>query len=261
MTRPWQDHRDEIARRLAEAPHRLVFSDFDGTLAPIVNDPGQAEMSATLRDTLAALAGSPRVHVGIVSGRAMDDIKRRVGLPKLIYAGNHGFEISGAGIDFVEPTAAGLRPELQSLARRMEIELRKVAGTRLENKGLTLSVHFREVKPELHDTVRDIVHRNVAAHGDRFVDLKGLMIREVRPQAPWGKGAAISWIKNRLRQPAAVIVFVGDDITDEDAFASFPGEIMVRVGTAGPSAANFHIENSTGVPDFFEWVSRHCAAG
>jgi trehalose 6-phosphate phosphatase len=103
---PFLDHLPEIAARLRAAPHILLFLDFDGTLAPIVQDPSLAQMSSGVREALVRLAGSPKVSLTMISGRALWDLRLRVGLENLIYAGNHGLEISGPGMDFVEPVAA-----------------------------------------------------------------------------------------------------------------------------------------------------------
>src|SRR5262245_38821745 len=95
-----------IADRLAGARRILMGLGFDGTLAPIAERPDDVQLAQKVRDLLHALSRSERVTVAIFSGRQRDELVRLVDLPDLIYVGNHGLEISGPGLLFVEPTAA-----------------------------------------------------------------------------------------------------------------------------------------------------------
>ena len=103
------DHRVQLGERLARAESVLLCLDFDGTLAPIVDEPMLAMLPAAMRQTLNELAALENVTIAIVSGRALGDVKGRVGMPGLIYAGNHGLEIEGPGLSFEHPVAAGLK--------------------------------------------------------------------------------------------------------------------------------------------------------
>lgn len=97
MTQPLFDHLPKLATSIAAARHFVLFLDFDGTLAPIVSDPTQAYMPAETRKSLTALAGTEKASIAIVSGRALSDLRERVGMRKITYAGNHGLEINGPG--------------------------------------------------------------------------------------------------------------------------------------------------------------------
>src|SRR5437667_6410247 len=105
MTQPLFNHLPRIASEVESAGNLLIFLDFDGTLAPVVNDPTLASIPPETLRTLTSLAGLEKVSLAIISGRALADLKARVGLPNLIYAGNHGLEISGPGMYYLQPTA------------------------------------------------------------------------------------------------------------------------------------------------------------
>ena len=136
---------DKVAHRLKSAEHVLLLVDFDGTLTPIVDRPELTVLPAETRGLLRALVRNPRYTVGIVSGRAMADLKDKVNVEGIIYAGNHGLEIEGFGSSFLEPVAEEMRPFLQMLYRALSATLRGIKGAFVEDKGLTLSVHYRSV--------------------------------------------------------------------------------------------------------------------
>jgi trehalose 6-phosphate phosphatase len=143
MTRPLFDHLSDVASSVGGAGHVFLFLDFDGTLAPIVEDPGAASMPLETRELLVSLAGRRRFSLAIISGRSLSDLQRRVGLEGLTYAGNLGLAIRGPGLSFVEPIAAERMGVLQELSQDLELRLRHISGAEVENKGLTASVHFR----------------------------------------------------------------------------------------------------------------------
>jgi len=139
----------EIAPRLEAAGHILLLIDYDGTLLPIVERPELAILPQRTRGLLREVMGRRNFTVGIISGRALNDLKNRVGLEDLIYAGNHGLEIEGPGLRFVNPTAEEARPALQLLDQALSKEMGAIRGALVENKGLSLSVHYRLVEESL----------------------------------------------------------------------------------------------------------------
>src|SRR5438309_1411484 len=116
MSTPLFAAQEEIGARVAQAAHVLLCLDFDGTLTPFKPDPRQCRLAPSLAEALRNLADRPDVSVAIISGRERADLQACIGIPGLIYAGNHGMEISGPGRLFVEPTAAAHGPELKELA-------------------------------------------------------------------------------------------------------------------------------------------------
>src|SRR5690606_12553851 len=133
------------------------------------------------------------------------------------FAGNHGLEMRGAGLDFTHPAALAARPSLDAAAEWLRAELRDVAGALVEHQGLTRSIHRRRVDPAEHPRVEAVAARCA----EQFPELKphfGKMVREFRPDVAWNKGAALNRILKRLGLPPAAAVYAGDDRTDEDAF-------------------------------------------
>src|SRR5260370_27102349 len=137
----------EIRERVREAAALSFFLDFDGTLAPIVNDPADAWLAPAVRSSLAALAARDDTLVAVVSGRAVADLRPRVGIASAIYAGNHGLEISGPEtggpliggqpVGFVEPCALARRVPQHPKGDNLTQPLASHPGARGENKATT----------------------------------------------------------------------------------------------------------------------------
>jgi trehalose 6-phosphate phosphatase len=252
MTRPLFDALDEISVRLALAPHLLLCLDFDGTLTPLVDEPALVCLSGHMRRVLESLAGQDNVSLAIVSGRERGDLQAHVGIPGLLYAGNHGLEISGDGFIFVEPTAVECRPALQSLATLLVERLRPIPAAVVEDKGLTLSVHYRLVPAEQRDEVRRTVAAALASMQQPLQLTTGDMVYEVKPRGCWNKGAAVSWIKQQLGKPDALTIYLGDDVTDETAFAALPDGITVKVGSSPATAARYQLDGPAEVRCFLD---------
>jgi len=255
VTQPLLDHLPDLAARVGAAGHLFLFLDFDGTLAPIVEDPDMAQMPAGTRDALRSLAGKENLSVGIISGRALRDVQERVGLKDIIYAGNHGLEISGPGLSLVNPTAAMQVARLRELAQDLRNRLLHIPGILLEDKVLTASVHFRKAPANFREEIRRIVEAAVGSTGDLFCVTRGLEVFEIKPRVNWNKGSAVRWIQKRLAKGPALTMFLGDDITDEDAFAALPDGITVRVGPHGKTSARYHLETQESVPEFLLWFA------
>ena len=218
--------RDALEAALAGAPSLALYLDFDGTLAPIADYPEDAVLLPAARAALEQLASHARV--AIISGRALSDITRRVGLP-LVYAGNHGLEIEGPGFRFVEPRALAAAPALRRLCDCLEARLAGVPGVLVEYKQLTASLHYRRAPAEQVREVAAALHSVVAGFPE-FAVSGGHMIFNLRPALDWDKGSAARWIQQRLGTPSDAILCAGDDLTDEDLFAAFPGAATIAVG-------------------------------
>src|SRR5262249_35845534 len=121
----------------------------------------------------------------------------------------------------------------------------------VEDKGLTLAVHYRRAPPARRDEVRHIVETGV---GDPFGWKAGAMVYDIRPRVEWNKGAAINWMKNHLNKPQALVFFVGDDATDEEGFAALPEGITVKVGPPSPTAARYSLADPAEVQRFLQWL-------
>jgi len=252
MARPLFEHLNELRPRIAAAPLILLFLDFDGTLSPIVKRPGLATLPSEPRKVLAALAERESFVVVVISGRELADLHRRVDVAHLIYAGNHGLEISGRGLQFMEPTSITRRPALKKLLQNIAPQLGALAGVEIEDKGLTATIHFRQA-PEARDAVRRIVETEIA-ESDLFTIREGKMIYEVLPNVPWHKAAAVNWIRKMPGFEQALAIGLGDDTTDEDLFYAVADGISVRVGDAAKTAAQYFVTDTGDVRSFLVWL-------
>ena len=142
MTQPLFDVMHLVGDRIAQAAHRLLCVSYDGTLTHFAAMPEGAALSPQMDRVLQSLAGHEALTLAIFSGRDRTDLQSRVNLPGVIYAGNHGLEISGPGQLFVEPGAAARTEALQALAASLTTQLELIEGVTVEFKGLTISVHF-----------------------------------------------------------------------------------------------------------------------
>jgi trehalose 6-phosphate phosphatase len=255
MSRPLFEAMPEIGARITAASHLLVCLDFDGTLTPIVEDPAMAYLSPQIERVLRSLSECDGVTLAIVSGRSRSDLQTRVGLPGVIHAGNHGLEISGKGFVFVEFAAALASVPLHALAADLAARLDTIPGAFVEDKGLTLSVHYRQAARADAKEVEAIVHRALANTHHPFLLSAGDQVYDIRPCVCWNKGTAVRWIVDHLGQQDLLVIYVGDETTDEDAFAAVPDGITVRVGIPAETAAGFHVECPTQVRRFLEWTA------
>jgi trehalose 6-phosphate phosphatase len=254
MSRNLFDALEEIGQRVRGASHVLLGLDFDGTLAPTVEDPAQAELPPATRDALWLLSSNDRVTQAILSGRNRADLQDRVAIPQLIYAGNHGLEISGPGWLFVEPTAAAHSPALKEVGTDLQEKLRQIPGVVVEDKGLTLAVHYRSVSAENSEEVKRIVHSALAGTSHPFVLSAGDKVYEIRPRVYWNKGTATSCIKVQIGQLDALVIYMGDDVSDEEAFAAIGEGITIKVGNPSGTAASFHVDGPEDVCRFLNWL-------
>ena len=210
------------AERRARDGAMLVALDFDGTLSPIVPRPADAAMLDEARTALESLARRPDTRVAIVSGRGLADVRSRVALDALYYAGNHGLEIEGPGVHRVHAEAQRARPSLDACMEQLQSLTLAAEGVLLEDKGLTLSVHYRLVhEPAAAAALVQEVRRRCAGHDDIRLT-EGKKVVEIRPRVEWDKGRATRFLIEQLL-PAGPVIFVGDDSTDEDAFRALDG--------------------------------------
>jgi len=243
---------NKVAHRLKSAEHVLLFFDFDGTLTPIVDRPESTVLPAEARKLLRTLAKNRHYTVGIVSGRALADLKDKVNVDGIIYAGNHGLEIEGFGSNFLEPVAEEMRPFLQMLGQALSATLRGIKGVFVEDKGLTISVHYRSVDDTEERKVRDAFARvtDPLHVTGRIKVTQGKKVYEIRPPVDWDKGKAVAWLIANCRQArgkgGAVPLYLGDDLTDEDGFKVIEktGGVSVFVGEGNfPSVARYFLKS------------------
>ncbi|NJY62707.1 trehalose-phosphatase [Salinimicrobium sp. CDJ15-81-2] len=207
----------------------MLFLDFDGTLAPIVEHHADAAISEEMKALVKDLA---KVYpVAVISGRGLADVKQRVDLPGLYYAGSHGYEISGPDGFFKEnEEAQQVLPLFDELEPILKEELKNVEGVDFERKKFTLAVHYRQVKQEQEQKVHQVVNR-ILKQFPRLTGAGGKKVIEIRPDIDWHKGKAVEFLKRELSdEKDPFSIYVGDDVTDEDAFREVQHGLGILVG-------------------------------
>jgi trehalose-phosphatase len=248
------DHWPRIEIALRDAAQCLLLLDYDGTLSAIVNEPSLAVPAPGVLEALAELQRLDDMRIAVVSGRSLEDIRSRLGLD-LIYGGNHGLEIEGPGIRYVDKDAAAAAPHVAALCDSLAGPLSAFPGALLERKGLTASVHFRCVPSSEQARLIALVGR-IAEPFSRLVEVReGKKVLELRPRVASHKGTAARLILETFGSGSkkTLPVCLGDDATDEDIFREFPDGVTVHVGGPVNTAARYFL---AGVPEVVEMLNR-----
>ena len=212
-----------------------LFLDYDGTLTPIVRRPELAVLSAEMRSALEAVG--PACPTAIVSGRALEDVTRRVALPQLVYAGSHGFDIAGPDglrLEVARESIAALRDAAAELRRRTA----GIPGVIVEEKRFSVALHDRQVAPAARARV-EASFRAVLEGSSDLRPSEGKRVLELRPAVEWDKGSAVVWILQArgLAGPDVLPIYIGDDVTDQDAFRALAGRgVAIQVASVPWSA-------------------------
>ncbi len=241
------------------ASHILLLFDYDGTLTPIVSRPDEAILSPETRELLVKLTARPACSIGIISGRSLSDIKTMAAIEGIHYAGNHGLEIEGPDIKFTNPAAKTSQSEIKELASQLSARLGNIEGVIVEDKGLSLSLHYRLVKESGVNTVAEIFRQITSpwlSEGKIRVT-SGKKVWEVRPPIDWHKGKAVEIIIQRIKKilncQKILTVYLGDDKTDEDAFKIIhrPHGWSIFIGGENPSSsADYFLDSTVEVKTF-----------
>jgi trehalose-phosphatase len=194
----------------------VFFFDFDGTLAEIEQTPDKVTFRPIARYIVTELARN--YTVGIITGRALQEIKKLVGIKGIFYSGNHGVEIEGPGLSFVEKNSASSARFIGSLVQTIRRKLRPY-GAIVQPKKYSVAVHYRTVEPRLVRNLLDdleAITRAPAKAGKIRLQL-GKKVVEIKPPVEWDKGKAIEKIVRKCGKTGRVFFF-GDDMTDEYGF-------------------------------------------
>lgn len=251
----WPMIRESIGQR-----HVLLIFDFDGTLAPIVNRPSAAMLSAETRSLLRRLNEKEWCSIAIISGRTLGSLARKVQIESLIYGGSHGARLSGPGIDFQAPLPETART-MKVIASRLGRLHSSVKGVIIENKGESIAVHYRNVEEEkvplLIETVNSAAEPFVATHMVRVRE--GKKVFDIVPYT-WDKGKAVLWLLDHVRASLPRVqqvfpIYIGDDTTDEDAFAALKGMgLTVLVGLRQQTEAVYYLKDISEIRRFMIYL-------
>jgi trehalose-phosphatase len=245
----------EVLSKIEKKPI-FLFLDFDGTLAPLAPTPREAILPADMRDLIGRLAALPMVKIAVISGREIGDLKEKVGIEGIIYSGNHGLECDHPGPAFDAKVDPRMLEKLAGAGKEIHRELSGFPEAVIEDKTYSLSVHYRKVPAGRQDLLRRIVEKAVQPYvkARQFVLSEGKMVLEIRLNTDWHKGKIVRYLLDRF--PGPVPIYIGDDRTDEDAFAVVrPLGLTVFVGeNNGDSQADYFLDGPTEVREFLELI-------
>ena len=237
----------------------VLLLDFDGTVAEFNPDPDAPELTPARHELLMELARRPTMSLGIVSGRRLDDLRRRTRLPDHVYhAGLHGLEIEAYGVRTTHPDLEMAVQRMNGLADCLKKLLDEYPDGYIEDKGASVAVHTRRMPKDAHERVfakADVLA--VPWIAKNYVRrLEGNAVVEYLPNINGHKGDATNWItadvETKLQRPAWV-AYIGDDITDEDAFRAITSGISILVGLR-PTAATHKLDGIADVDRFLSWL-------
>lgn len=223
----------------------IIFLDYDGTLTPIVSHPDKAILSDSMRALLDKL--HRKLSVAIVSGRDLQDVREKVNVDGLFYAGSHGFDILTAdGRNIENPKAENCRSAITKAADDLKELANNLPGCLVEEKHYSVAIHYRNASAKAETQI--LTRLNQITHNlPELRVLEGKKVFELQPKITWDKGIAIKEILPLItnEHEHSVPIYIGDDVTDEDAFLAIRelGGISFRVGTEHPpSLANYYLD-------------------
>jgi trehalose 6-phosphate phosphatase len=252
--------REEDIRQRVSGKSLAVFLDYDGTLTPIVEDHARAWLPDNMRAAVKELG--KRCPVVIVSGRDLTMLRGLIELDSVGYAGSHGFEI-------VPPEGAGEKmergdeflPELDQVEQELRKQLAAAAikGYGIERKRFSIALHYRQVAEDDIEKLQPILDRVLAGH-PRLCRGHGKKVFEIKPDIDWNKGYAVLWLLERLGldEREVLPLYIGDDLTDEDAFQALAGRgicVVVRDHGTRQTAADYTVTDTEDVRRFLEMLA------
>ncbi len=242
----------EAAATLKTAPGLLLMLDFDGTLAPLVPHPDLAALPEKTKLRMEQLAAAAPVDLAVISGRAVSDLRARIGLEGIEYSGNHGRERLRPFSDRIEFRNEVLE-KMAAAARAAAQAVDSIEGAYVEDKGLTAALHYRQVPPARHADVRRAVEALIPGLGPGIHVEEGKMVFELLPSDGQNKGKlALTLFQEKGAAGVVVPIYCGDDVTDETVFEALPREALsIHVGNGGkPSRARYRLDDPEQVAEF-----------
>lgn len=216
-----------IQARIQQARNLFLFLDYDGTLTPITSRPELALCPSEVRRRLEQLSDLPSVYVTIISGRSLDDLRAKVGVP-------------------------GRTRELKRITQNLRTSLEEIPGILFEEKGPILSVHYRNVPQKCFAQIPQVLADELQQWRDRWKMGSGKMVFEIQPNVDFHKGKSVREILKTFPPSGLLPIYLGDDQTDEDAFRVLKGRgISVFIGPGRHSSgADFFLRNPEEVRAF-----------
>lgn len=252
------DNLDALDRFIAGRPV-VALLDYDGTLTPIVEDYERAYLPEPMRATLSKLA--EHHTVAVISGRDLAKVRGFVQLDDVLYAGSHGFEIAGPeGRIATLEKGTELLPVLDDAENALRQGIADVDGAAIERKRFSIAVHYRRVREADRPRVEAAVDYVLTLHSGLRKG-HGKKVYEIQPAIDWDKGRAVCWLLDQLGLDpnTTVPLYIGDDVTDEDAFRALEGKgigIAVREHVVAETTADYRLADPDEVRYFLDWLTQ-----
>jgi trehalose-phosphatase len=244
----------EIVARIRDAERCALLLDFDGTLVKLQRRPWEVRVPQRTKRLLERLARHPKLFVAIVSGRRCQDLQTRIGVEALHFIGLHGAERESKTMKITK-SASRILAQAQHGARQRMAAMR---GMRIEDKGMSFAVHYREATPPIARAAKSCLLDVVEPHQETLRVLDGAMVWEVLPNEIRGKGGAVLDLLSEF-PPGTPAIYIGDDGTDETAFCALGDQITIRVGRPQGSAAKYYVRDPSEVIRFLSRLEEELA--
>jgi trehalose 6-phosphate phosphatase len=236
---------NNFSKRLLSASKVELFLDYDGTITPIHKTPSEAILAPDTIHILQQLLQLPNVRVTIVTGRSMKDIQRFIPFEDIRLIANHGFQIYQDKTEWIHPDAQSSQLKMHELQDILNKSLESFPKAYVEGKQFTLSIHYRNAAAQDVPYIKELTLKAISSFDPKLVITEGKEVIEVRPPVKWGKGHAVRKILNANSYPPnSMKIYIGDDMTDEDAFQVLKTSgITIHVGETPDTKAQYYVDN------------------
>ncbi|HTI50691.1 MAG TPA: trehalose-phosphatase [Planctomycetaceae bacterium] len=258
MDESLNDAVDRIVSRHREKGELVLLFDFDGTLVEFADAPAEAVLSGTVRQCLAALAALPGTTVGVISGRELEDLKQKVGLTGLYYAGTDGLELEFEGKVITHPLVGHCSDLVSRIAETLRPFVTTCPPTWLEQKRFGVTVHYRGLDTQLVPLLHEGIDQHLAPWAERLHVVTGGKAVEITPNIGWTKGTAVEFLLDHIDTDDLHILYAGDEACDVEAMwtVGMKGGISVGVGPGPPTIAEYKLPNAAAVERLLEELCR-----
>lgn len=248
----------EIKKCIEKAGGAILLLDFDGVLSAIAETGEKAFISD---ENMTLLKECTKIFpTAIITGRTLTEIKKKVGLKNLFYIASHGLEWEEDGEYHLKPIPKEIIEVISLAKEKIKLLINRYPGMIFEDKSFMFATHYRIMKPELVETfikeVTSILEPIVKQHKLRLDH--NLKTFELRPEINWDKGDSVLFAENHFNKKTGekfVPIYIGDGMTDEDAFIILKEKgIAIRIGEDKTSAAKWYLRNQKEVSLFLKWL-------
>lgn len=227
--------------------------DFDGTLVPLKKNPDDCYLTDNIKESLNQL--KKKVRIAIISGRDLEDLKKRISIDGIFYSGNHGLQIEGPDMRHTNPDAESFKCYLDEIYIKVKKLMNRIPGIIVERKTFSFALHYRQVEINLRKELKNLFSEVISSSDIKNKNIKvltGKMVFEVLPAIDWNKGKTVLFILKNFGEEF-LPVFIGDDRTDETVFKEIGNiGLTVRIGRSKNTSAEYFLRRQSEVYKFIK---------